>query len=61
MQQNNSNKVVVVILVLIMVLLGFSMLSNGGYSAKDLLTKINGERTIEEIVEEMDNFIQSKI
>ncbi len=31
------------------------------YSAKNLLTKINGERTIEEIVDEMDAFIQSKI
>ena len=31
------------------------------YEAKDLLTKINGERTIEEIVDEMDAFIQSKI
>jgi len=31
------------------------------YEAKNLLTKINGERTIEEIVDEMDAFIQSKI
>ncbi len=31
------------------------------YSAKDILKKINGERTIEEIVDEMDNFIQSRI
>jgi adenylate kinase len=31
------------------------------YSAKDILTKINGERTIEEVVDQMDNFIQSKI
>ena len=31
------------------------------YGAKSLLTKINGERTIEEIVDEMDAFIQSKI
>ncbi|PIF03958.1 MAG: adenylate kinase [Arcobacter sp.] len=31
------------------------------YGAKGLLTKINGERTIEEIVDEMDIFIQSKI
>lgn len=31
------------------------------YGAKGLLTKINGERTIEEIVDEMDAFIQSKI
>jgi adenylate kinase len=31
------------------------------YGAKNLLTKINGERTIEEIVDEMDAFIQSKI
>ena len=31
------------------------------YSAKGLLTNINGERTIEEIVDEMDAFIQSKI
>ena len=38
--QQNSNKVVVVILVLIMVLLGFSMLSSGGYSTKDLLNDI---------------------
>ena len=31
------------------------------YTKKNLLEKINGERSIEEIVEEMDNFIQSKI
>ncbi len=31
------------------------------YEEKNLLKKINGERTIEEIVEEMDIFIQSKI
>ncbi|BFU78197.1 Adenylate kinase [Aduncisulcus paluster] len=31
------------------------------YEAKNLITKINGERTIEEIVDEMDAFIQSKI
>lgn len=31
------------------------------YASKDLLTKINGERTIEEIVDEMDKFIQSNI
>jgi len=31
------------------------------YGAKDILTKINGERTIKEIVNEMDKFIQSKI
>lgn len=31
------------------------------YKDKNLLTKINGERTIEEIVDEMDSFIQSKI
>jgi len=31
------------------------------YGAKNLLTKINGERTIEEIVDEMDTFIQSKL
>jgi len=31
------------------------------YGQKNILTKINGERTIEEIVDEMDNFIQSKI
>ena len=31
------------------------------YSEKGLITKINGERTIEEIVDEMDAFIQSKI
>jgi len=31
------------------------------YEAKNLLTKINGERTIEEIVDEMDAFVQSKI
>jgi len=31
------------------------------YGEKSLLTKINGERTIEEIVDEMDAFIQSKI
>ncbi|MEA2019066.1 MAG: adenylate kinase [Campylobacterota bacterium] len=31
------------------------------YNNKNLLTKIDGERTIEEIVEDMDQFIQSKI
>lgn len=31
------------------------------YKAKDVLKKINGERTIEEIVEEMDAFIQTRI
>jgi len=31
------------------------------YGAKNILTKINGERTIEEVVNEMDKFIQSKI
>jgi len=31
------------------------------YEAKNLITKINGERSIEEIVDEMDSFIQSKI
>ena len=31
------------------------------YEEKNLLKKINGERTIEEIVEEMNIFIQSKI
>jgi adenylate kinase len=31
------------------------------YGAKDILTKINGERTIEEIVDEMDAFVKSKI
>ncbi|MEA3383215.1 MAG: adenylate kinase [Campylobacterota bacterium] len=31
------------------------------YETKDLLVKINGERTIEEIVSQMDAFIQSKI
>ncbi|RBQ28453.1 adenylate kinase [Aliarcobacter vitoriensis] len=31
------------------------------YEEKGLLKKIDGERTIEEIVNEMDNFIQSKI
>ncbi len=31
------------------------------YSERDLLAKINGERTIEEIVEEMDRFILSRI
>lgn len=31
------------------------------YIKKDLLEKINGERTIEEIVTQMDEFIQSKI
>jgi adenylate kinase len=31
------------------------------YGDKSLLTKINGERTIEEIVEEMNNFVLSKI
>lgn len=30
------------------------------YESKNQLQKINGERSIEEIVEEMDNFIQSK-
>lgn len=33
----------------------------GFYQSKNLLTKINGERTIEEIVVDMDRFIQSKI
>jgi adenylate kinase len=31
------------------------------YGDKGLLTKINGERTIEEIVDEMNNFVLSKI
>lgn len=31
------------------------------YMDKNMLKKINGERTIEEIVSEMDNFIQSRI
>ena len=31
------------------------------YTSKGILQKINGERTIEEIVDEMDEFIQSKI
>ena len=31
------------------------------YSGKEILKKINGERTIEEIVNEMDTFIQSRI
>ena len=31
------------------------------YGAKGLLKKINGERTIEEIVDEMDAFVQSRI
>lgn len=31
------------------------------YTEKELLKKIDGERSIEEIVEEMDKFIQSKI
>ncbi|WP_044415583.1 adenylate kinase [Halarcobacter anaerophilus] len=31
------------------------------YTQKNILKKINGERTIEEIVNEMDNFIQSRI
>ena len=31
------------------------------YSQKSILKKINGERTIEEIVSEMDGFIQSRI
>ena len=31
------------------------------YEDKNLLTKVNGERTIEEIVNEMDAFIQSQI
>lgn len=31
------------------------------YKAKNILKKINGERTIEEIVDEMDAFIQSRI
>jgi adenylate kinase len=31
------------------------------YKAKQLLVQINGERSIEEIVDEMDAFIQSKI
>lgn len=33
----------------------------GFYETKELLKKINGERTIEEIVEEMDQFIQSRL
>ena len=31
------------------------------YQDKNILTEINGERSIEEIVDEMDQFIQSKI
>lgn len=31
------------------------------YSDKNILTKISGERSIEEVVDEMDKFIQSKI
>jgi adenylate kinase len=31
------------------------------YDSKNLLTKINGERAIEDIVNEMDSFIQSQI
>ena len=31
------------------------------YTSKKILEKINGERTVEEIVEDMDQFIQSKI
>jgi adenylate kinase len=31
------------------------------YTKKDLLKKIDGERTIEKIVNEMDEYIQSKI
>jgi adenylate kinase len=31
------------------------------YSNKGLLHKINGERSIEDIVDEMDKFIQSKV
>ena len=31
------------------------------YSAKESIEKIDGERTIEKIVNEMDEFIQSKI
>jgi adenylate kinase len=31
------------------------------YDSKDLLIKVNGERTIEEIVDEMDQLIQNKI
>ncbi len=31
------------------------------YKSKNLLKEINGERSIEDIVEEMDNFIQSRI
>lgn len=31
------------------------------YESKGLLHKINGERTIEEIVDDMDNFVQSRI
>jgi len=40
MQQNSSNRVVVVILVIIALMLGFSMLGGGDYSAKDLLNDI---------------------
>ena len=31
------------------------------YESKGLLHKINGERTIEEIVDDMDNFVQSQV
>lgn len=31
------------------------------YTAKELLRKINGERTVEEIVDEMEAFVKSKI
>jgi adenylate kinase len=31
------------------------------YENKNLLMKINGERTIEEVVSSMDSFIQSQI
>ena len=31
------------------------------YEGKGLLHKINGERTIEEIVDDMDNFVQSQV
>jgi adenylate kinase len=31
------------------------------YGDKDLLEVINGERTLEEVVEDMENFVLSKI
>lgn len=39
-QKQKSNGVAVLILIIVMMLLGFSMLRDGGYSVKDLITDI---------------------